>query len=164
MLQIAGPMTSVIEWKRTNVLYFFFVFVIAIDESFVVRIDDVPVSGIRHDKPAFTAASLKPIVSANYSFVRATRNADIRIVLLRAINVIRKCVIYSYVIKLRRRLIVLSRPVFPAIRRDACAAIAHIGDSVRVCWIDPKSVMISMPCRHEVECLSAINGFEETGV
>ena len=30
--------------------------------------------------------------------------------------------------------------------------------------IDPKSVMISVSCRHEVECLSAIDRFKEPGV
>src|SRR5262245_38350796 len=157
MLQIGGAMTGVIEWQRANVLYFLFVFVVAVNETFVVRIDDVPVARIGHNEPAFAAASLKPILPTNHSRVRATRNSNIRVVLLRAVNVVRKGVVHGDVIELRSRLIVLSRPVLAAIRGDAYATITRICDSVRVCWIDPKSVMISVPCRHEIECLSTVD-------
>src|SRR6516164_2837751 len=75
-----------------------------------------------------------------------------------------ECVVYGYVIKLRRRLIVLSCPVFAAISGDAGAAITDICDSVWVRWIDPKSVMISVPRGHEAECLSAIDRFKEACV
>src|SRR5262245_39322423 len=93
MLQIAGPMTSVIEWHRTNVLYFFFVFVVPVNETFVVGINDVPVAWIRHNEPAFSATSLEPILTANHSRIRAARNPDIRIVLLRAVNVVGECIV-----------------------------------------------------------------------
>src|SRR6266446_964331 len=67
MRQIDGAMTGVIDWHRTDILYFLFGFVVAVDEAFVVRIDDVPVARIRHDEPTFTAPSLKPVLPANHS-------------------------------------------------------------------------------------------------
>src|SRR5262249_35762396 len=67
MRQIDGAVTGVVDWYWTDVLYFFFVLVVASDEAFVVRIDDVPVAWIRYDEPALTATSLKPILLANYS-------------------------------------------------------------------------------------------------
>src|SRR5215831_16371606 len=140
MRQIDGAVTGVIDWHRTDVLYFLFVFVVAVDQAFIVRIDDVPVARVRYDEPAFTATSLKPILPANHSRVRAARNADIRIVLLRAVNVVGKRIVHSHVVKLRSGLVVLRGPVFAAISGNANAAITGIRDSVRVRWIDPKSV------------------------
>src|SRR5215211_3740805 len=113
--KIGGAVTRVVDRHRTDVLYFLFVFVVTVDEAFVVRIDDVPVPRIRHDEPAFTATSLKPIFPANYSRVRSARNADIRIVLLRAINVVGERIVYGDVIKLRGRLVVLSSPILAAV-------------------------------------------------
>src|SRR5215471_1052471 len=162
--KIGRAMTGVIEWHRTNVLHFLFVLVVTVNETFVVRIDNVPVARIRHNETAFTATSLEPILPANDSRVGAARNGNVRVVLLCAVNVVGECVVYGYVIKLRRRLIVLSGPVFTAIGGNGCAAITDICDSVWVRWIDPKSVMISVPCRHEIECLSAINRFEKPSV
>src|SRR5438552_14534522 len=115
MRKIDRAMTGVINRHRTDVLYLLFVFVVAVDEAFVVRIDDVPVARIRHDEPAFTATSLKPILPANHSRVRAARNADIRIVLLRAVNVVGERIVNSHVIKLRSRLVVLSSPILTAV-------------------------------------------------
>src|SRR5206468_6617458 len=129
---------------------------VSINEAFVVRINDVPVAWIRHDEATFAAARDEPILLSNSAPVGTARNADIRIVLLRAVNVVGERIVHSHVIKLRSWLVVLSRPVFAAISGDAGAAITRIGDSVRVCWIDPKSMMISVPCRHEVECLPTI--------
>src|SRR5689334_21848943 len=164
MRQINCAMTGVIERHRTHVLYFFSIFVVAIDEAFTVRINDVPVPRIGNDEPAFTTTSLKPILATDYSRVRAARNTDIRIVLLRAVNVVRERDIHGHVIELRGWLVVLSGPIFAAISGNRRAAITHIGDSVWVRWIDPESVMISVPCRHQVEGLSAIDRFKESGV
>ena len=114
--KIDRAMTSVVDRHRTDVSRFFFLFVVASDEAFVVRIDDVPVARIRYDEPAFTATSLKPILPANHPRVRAARNDDIRIVLLRAVNVVRERIVNSHVIKLRSRLVVLSSPILTAVR------------------------------------------------
>ena len=88
------------------VWYVLFVFVVAVDEALVVRIDDVPVARIRDDETAFTATSLKPILPANHSRIRAARNADIRIILLCPVNVVGERIVHGYVIKLRSRLVV----------------------------------------------------------
>src|SRR6266705_3596465 len=86
--KIDRAMTSVVDRHRTDVSRFFFLFVVAINEAFVVRIDDVPVARIRYDEPAFTATSDEPILLPNSAPAGAARNADIRIVLLRAVNVV----------------------------------------------------------------------------
>ena len=115
MRQIDGAVSGIINRHRTNVLYFLFAFVVPIDEAFAVRINDVPVPRVRNDEPAFTATSFKPIFAADYSRVRAARDPDIRIVLLRAVNVVRERVVHGHVIELRSRLVVLRRPIFAAV-------------------------------------------------
>src|SRR3954452_15611974 len=115
MRQIDGAVAGVIDWHGTDVLYFLFAFVVPVDEPFIVRVDDVPVPWIRQDEAAFTAAGFKPILPTNHSGVRAARNADIRIVLLRTVNVIGERIVHSDMIKLRSRLVVLSGPIFAAI-------------------------------------------------
>ena len=159
--KIDRAMTGVVDRHRTDVSRFFFLFVVASDEAFVVRIDDVPVARIRYDKATFAAARDEPILLPNSAPAGAARDANVGIVLLRAVNVVRERIVHSHMIKLRSRLVVLSGPVLAAISGDAGTAITRIGDTVRVRRIDPKTVMISVPCRHEVECLSAINGLKE---
>ena len=164
MGNIDRAVTSVIDRHRTDVSRFFFLFVVASDEAFVVRIDDVPVARIRYDKATFAAARDEPILLPNSAPAGAARDANVGIVLLRAVNVVRERIVHSHVIKLRSRLVVLSGPVFAAIRGDACAAIIRVGDSVRVRWIDPKSVMIPRTRGHECKRLSAIDRFKEACV
>ena len=115
MSQVLRAMPGVIEWKGADIVRFFFVFVVADDVTFAVRINDVPVAGIGHDETAFAPASLKPIFSADYARIGPTGDAHIRIVLLSAVDVIRERIIDSNVVKLRRRLIALARPSFAAV-------------------------------------------------
>ena len=111
----------------------------------------MPVARIRQNETAFAAAGLKPIFAPDHARVSPARDADVRVVLLRAVDVIRKRVVDRNVIKLRGRLIVLCRPGFAAIGRDAGAAIVRVREALRIIRIDPKSVVIAVPRRKERE-------------
>ena len=115
MKKIDRAVPGIILRPDAHVLILLLTFFVTRDVALAVRINDVPIARIRQNKSAFTAARNEPILRANHARVRATRYADIRVVLLRAINVIRIRVVHRDVIKLRSRLIVLSRPGFAPI-------------------------------------------------
>src|SRR5204863_2377912 len=85
-------------------------------------------------------------------------------VLLRAVNVVRERVVHCNVIKLCGRLVILCGPCFAPIGRNAYAAVIRIAHSIRILRINPETMMVSVPCRQEIESLAAIDLTEETGV
>ncbi len=97
----------------------------------------MPIARVRHNEATFTSAGFEPVLPANGAPVGAAGDADIRVVLLRAINVVGKRIVHGNVVKLRSRLVVLSGPILATVGRNACTAIAHIGDSVWVRWVNP---------------------------
>src|ERR1700730_2698185 len=67
-------------------------------------------------------------------------------------------------IKLRRRLIILGRPALAAVERNAGATVAAIDETIRICRIDPQSVMVAVSRGEQIERLAAIGRTEESGV
>src|SRR5204862_1434831 len=114
--KIDSAVARVIERDRTNVLHFFLILIVSIDETFVIRVDDVPITGIGYHKAAFATAGHKPVFASDHTRIAAAGDADVGIVLLRAVNVIGKCAIDGYMIKRRGRLVVLRRPVLAPVR------------------------------------------------
>ena len=124
----------------------------------------MPIARIGHNEAAFATTGYKPVLAADHSGISLARDADIRIVLLRPINVIWKCIVHSDMIELRSWLVVLGRPRFAAVRGDIDAAIVRIADPIRILRIDPETVMISVPCRQQIESFSAIDRAEKASV
>ena len=73
----------------------------------------MPVARIGQDKAALAAAGMRPIFLSDNAAIGAARDADVRVVLLRAVDVIRKSVIDRDVVELRRRLIASVVQVLP---------------------------------------------------
>ncbi len=71
-------------------------------------VDDLRIGGIGSDVAAFAAADAVPVGSIDSAIRAGAGDADRGIVLLRAVDVIRKTVVCDYVIELRGGLIVLS--------------------------------------------------------
>src|SRR4030095_12106123 len=124
----------------------------------------MPVARIGNDKAALAAPGLEPVFARNYAALAAARDADVGVVLWRAVDVIRKRIVHGDVIELRRRLVIHCRPGLAPIDRDAGAAVVGIRDSLASLRIDPKPVMIAMACWEEVKSLAAIDRAEEPGV
>ena len=124
----------------------------------------MPIARVRHDKPAFAAACFEPILPPNRAPIGAARDADIRVVLLRAVNVVGERVVHSNVVKLCSGLVVLCGPVFAAVGRDAGPAVAHVGDAIWVRRINPKPVMIAVTRGQESEIFPTIDRFKKPGV
>ena len=117
----------------------------------------MPVARIGHDEAAFTAACHEPIRRSNRTPISSARNANVRVVLLRAVNVVRERVVHCNVIKLCGRLVILCGPCFAPIGRNAYAAVIRIAHSIRILRINPETMMVSVPCRQEIESLAAID-------
>src|SRR4030088_3034958 len=121
-------MSGVVYRPDAGIARLLFVFIVARQVTLVVGINDVPVPRIGNDETAFAAAGLKPIFASDHARVGPARDADVRAVLLRAVNVIRKRVVDRDVIELRGRLVVLGGPGFAAVGRDAGAAVVCVRD------------------------------------
>src|SRR6266700_1852898 len=157
MDEIGSSVSRVIQRPDAHVLHFLFTFVVTSDVTFVVRINDVPITRIGHNKAALATASDKPILASDHSGISAAGDANVRVVLLRPVNVIRESVVHSDVIKLRSWLVVLGRPRFAAVGGDVNSAIICVGDSIWILRIYPEPVMISVPCGQQIESLAAID-------
>src|SRR5437016_11759789 len=164
MDDIGSSVSRVIQRPDADVLHFLFIFVVASDVAFLVRMNVVPITRIGHNKAALAAAGDKPIFAADHAGIGATGDADIRIVLLRPINVIWECIVHSDMIELRSWLVVLGRPRFAAIGRDIDAAIIRITDPMGILRIDPETVMVSVPRWQQAESFSAIDRAEKASV
>ena len=89
---------------------------------------------------------------------RGAGDANAGVVLLRAIDVIWELVIDNYVVELRGRLIILRRPVQPAIGADVSAAIIGVDEPLGIGWINPESVIVAVRRRKLREGLAAVDG------
>ena len=85
---------------------------IVFDEDAVVTaaVGDVRIARLRHDEGAFSECHRVPVGKRNGAVVAGARPFIRVFVLLRAVNVIRKLVVEIDMVKLPRRLIVVSAP------------------------------------------------------
>src|SRR5438552_12445932 len=108
-----------IHRPNAYVLSFFLVLIVSNDVALAVGVNNVPVARIGYDEPALAAPRNKPILCRDHALVAPARDAYIRVVLLRPVDVIRIAIVGRDVIKLRRRLVILRRPCFAAIDRKS---------------------------------------------
>ena len=112
---IGRAMSRVIEREDTEILVLLARLVVTREEAFVVRVDDVRVARIGNDEAALPAAGMRPIALLDDAAIGAARDAHVRVVLLRAIDVVRKRVVDRDVIELRSRLVAVARPALAAV-------------------------------------------------
>src|SRR5205823_12692729 len=105
MQKIGRAMAGMVHRPHAHVLSFFLVLIVANDIALAVGINNVPIARIRQDEAALPAPRNKPILRRDYTLLAPARDPNIRVVLLRPVNVIRISVVSRDVIKLRRRLV-----------------------------------------------------------
>src|ERR1051325_11518024 len=93
MLKIDRAVAGIVERHRTDVLHLFSAFIVTNGVTFTVRINDMPVARVWNYETAFAVACRIPILRTDDSRIGPARDANVRVVLLGAINVIGKCVI-----------------------------------------------------------------------
>src|SRR5437660_7119321 len=79
------------------------------------RINNVGIPQIRRNVAALSPARIEPVLATDIAIVGAAGDTHGRVVLLRTVHFVEKIVVRGHVIKLRRRLVVLRRPVLAAI-------------------------------------------------
>ena len=169
------PLKPVIEWGRTprvgefgphgNALDLVRAPVKARDVALIVAgIHNVRVGGIGGNVSRFPAADRVPFVAANRAFIAAAGNRHGGIILLRAVDVVRRPRVGDDVVELRGRLVVLACPGLAAIQADGNAPIVRGDHSFCILRIDPQAVIVAMRNFNFIEVAATIGGLEELHV
>src|SRR5689334_17832587 len=83
-----------------------------------------------------------PVAKSDRPIIAATGDADRTALLLAAVQAIRKRVVGTDVIKLRRGLIVPGAPTLPSIDRDDCTLITTEQNDVWIIGVNPNVLII----------------------
>src|SRR5262249_38480579 len=119
-------------------------------------INDVRILGIDREMARFAAGGWFPIALANAAAIAAAQNPHRRVVLLRAIDAIRKVIVGGHPVKLRGRLVVISCPVCTRVKGNLSAAVIADDYAGRLCWIEPEIMMIAMRGTYRLKSFAAI--------
>ena len=125
--------------------------------TFARTVNDVGILWIRHDWTRLASWTCAPVSQAHR--VGLTGNDYGRVVLLGAVELVRKLIISPNAVDLRGRLIHLRRPRAPTIVRDVRAAIVRLNDDVAVFRTDPNVVVVAMRRAKRRERLAAVRRF-----
>src|SRR5438132_4662334 len=118
--------------------------------------DDVRIVRADRDVTCLAAADRERVRRGDPGDGRAARDGHGGVVLLRAVDAIRRLRVGDHVIELGRRLVVDGGPAFAAIEGDDRAAIVPVDDPFGVLGIDPEVVVIAVRDRELEEGLAAV--------
>src|ERR1041384_1671655 len=107
---------------------------------------------MRHDRSGFTAWTSAPIGSGEWFSL--ARNDERRVVLLRAVEFVRKLIVDPDAVNFRGRLIHLRRPRATAVSRNVSATVIRLDHNLTVFGIDPDVVIVAMRCAKRRECFA----------
>src|ERR1700690_3255687 len=108
----------------------------------IAQIDNVRVVGIDDDISALAWARGEQIARCDLPMIGVANDGSRSAILLRAIHDIGKLIVGSYVVKLRRGLVVPGAPGSAAIEADGSALIGPKNQAGRILRIDPQLVII----------------------
>src|ERR1700682_1828871 len=113
----AQPVADFRPWRYR--FYLTGAFVKAREHALIIAgVDDVGIGRIRSDVSGFTSTHGIPVGLVDSAGIASAGDCDGGVVLLRAVDIIRKAVIRDHVIELRGGLIVRLGPVFAAVQGD----------------------------------------------
>ena len=122
---------------------------------------DLPIAGIGSNIPALAATDVIPVFVGDDPLVRvASLDGNGGVVLLGTVKVIGEPVVCDHVVELRRGLIIRLRPGSPVINRNGYPAVIAIHQSLGVCRVNPKCVMIAVRRWKQGKGLSSIRRAE----
>ncbi len=119
-------------------------------------VGDLRVAGIGSDVAALAATDVVPVRTVDSSIRARAGDPNGGVILLRAVNVVRKAIVCGDVVKLRGRLVVNAGPTLRSISGDGGPAVVAVDQAIWVCGIDPQSVVVPMRHAEHVESLAAI--------
>ncbi len=127
-------------------------------------VHDFGIRGIGSDVAAFAAPDVVPIWSVDCAIGASAGDAHGGVVLLRAVNVIRKAIVGGDVIKLRGGLVVNAGPALRAVGGNGGAAVVAVDKALGVCRIDPEAVIVAVRHAQRIKSLAAIVRTVDAGV
>src|SRR5205807_7330804 len=131
--------------------------VVPSQEALVVAGEDhVRVIGPDRDVARLASSDREAVGCGDAGDRRTARHGHGGVVLLRAVDAIRRLRVGDHVIELGRRLVVDGGPAFAAIEGDDRAAIVPVDDPFGVLGIDPEVVVIAVRDRELEEGLAAV--------
>ena len=122
-------------------------FVVDCKLPFTIRVHNIRVGRVGNSRSRFTSSCILDIAQATglHTIGRHTWNRNGGIIILHAsIQPVRILVIYFYLIYFSGRLIVLCRPSFPSGMGNIGTAVVTLDKQIRIVWIDPHIMIISM--------------------
>src|SRR5262249_43058846 len=137
VLEIGGGMAHWIVGPRRDVPLLTGLMIPARDESAVrTRVHDVRALGAGRDPSAFASSHFVPVCPVDHRIGCSTRDSHGAVVLLRAVDVVRKITIQCDAIKLRGGL-VLRAPGLSTVERDVGPSVVRVDHSKRIVWSEP---------------------------
>jgi hypothetical protein len=132
----------------------------------VVRscVDELGVGGVGSDPTALTSAYCVPVGLGDGSAVAAACGFNGAVVLLGAVDVVRKVLIERNAVELAGRLVHHRAPAGSAIERDVCSAVVGLDHAIRIVVGDPEIMIVAVRSPDLLEVLPAVGGLEEAGV
>src|SRR6266481_2356068 len=135
------------------------------DETIVrACVNHVGVRWVGNDKASFATANVVPVRAVDSALIAAAGDGDRGIVLLSAVDVVRKGVVYSDVVELRGLLVGLSGPRLAVVVRNGGAAVVGIDHPFWMRRIDPEAVIISVRRANKIEGVAAVGRTVDGGV
>src|SRR5258707_6607850 len=119
MLQLARGMTRIVDVIRADALRLLRAAIEARVLILSIAVDYFWVARIGNHEARFAAAGRKPVARPDHTLIVEARDGQIGIILLRAVNIIRKLIVGRDVVELARGLVVLRRPGVAALDGNA---------------------------------------------
>ena len=124
----------------------------------------VRLAGLRRQPPALAAGGVLPVALADAGAAAAVADAHRAVVLLAAVDPVRRVVVDGDAVELRRRLVVDRRPGRAAVRRHARAAVVALDHALRILRIDPQVMVVAVRHADGRERLAAVRRLVERDV
>ena len=120
--------------------------------------EDLRVARVGLCPAALAAARRVPVGRPDRAAGDGARDRDVAVVLLGAVEPVRKAVVGSEAVELGRRLVVLRAPARAAVERDRRTAVVPLDHPPRVVRVDPEVVVVPVPDPPFLERLPAVRG------
>src|SRR5207249_1539850 len=124
--------------------------------SVLARVDDVRILGVGGHPAALAAAGRVPVAGLDPVAGDAAGNADVGVVLRRAIEPVGEAVVHRHAVELRGRLVVLRGPGPAAVVGDGGAAVVAEDHPAGIVRIDPQVVVVAVRHGQVREALPAV--------
>ena len=135
------------------------------DEALVAAgVDVFGVLAIEGDIGAFAAADGVPVFPTDTGSTDAARDADAGVVLLSAVDPVRKTVVGVDAVELGGGLIFRGGPGDSTVIGDIGAAVVRINHDIRIRWVEPEVVVVTVRSAVFGEGLATVDGLVDASV